>query len=134
MSNGPELIKIVTIFRTLNGAECEAECRVRISSFGEHECRNIGSAQFGATELMCSDRSRFSCMDTLSVGIASKHRRAARCASYSRCERMGLNVARMGRVGNLNYGLETRGRRIFGVLLGVYINSLLKWTAKVFCI
>jgi len=45
---------------------------------------------------------------------------------------MGLNVARMGRVEHLNYGLENRGRRFLGGLLGVYINSLLKWIAAVF--
>ena len=66
--------------------------------------------QFGATELMCSDRSRFCFIDTLAVGTVSKHCRVARC------ERMGLSVARMGRVGNLNYGLETRGRRFLGVV------------------
>ena len=45
MSNGPELMNSATILRTQNGAKCEAESRVRISSFREHEGRNIGSAQ-----------------------------------------------------------------------------------------
>jgi hypothetical protein len=63
---------------------------------------------------MCSDHSRFCFTDTLAVGTVSKHCRVAPCPSYSRCERMGLNVAHKGRVGNVNYGPETRGRRFFG--------------------
>lgn len=54
MSSGPELINSAAVFHTLNGVLCEAKSRVRISSFREHEGRNVASAQVYSSDSQSS--------------------------------------------------------------------------------